>query len=842
MSQSVVDSRRACAGAEAAGVLREAQETQHSHDARAACQAGGAGGTHDAGTAVAAPGPRRQQGAAHAADACAAHHHAPGQASRTAPACRAHGNDGPLSADTSRHAHPGSADRHHDHGAHAHHHEGSTVCCGGAHTPRQTDFVAPAGTRAARFRIDAMDCPTEERLIRDCLGRIAEIRALQFNLMQRVLTVHAPEPDVAAIQQAIGSLGMQAVPLDADAAPPPPAPRRYWPLALALVCAVGAELIGWMPRAPAWLSDVLSLAALLACGPGVFRKGLIALRHRNLNINALMSIAVLGALLLRQWPEAAMVMTLFALAERIEAGALDRARDAIRSLMALAPEQATVRAADGSWREAPASQVALGAVLRLRPGARVPLDARVLAGQSDLDQAPITGESVPVPKGPGDALYAGSINQRGELLAQVTAGADDSTLARIIRSVETAQARRAPTQRFVDRFSAWYTPLVVALAAAVALLPPLLSGAAWGASIYRALVLLVIACPCALVISTPVTVVSALAAAARRGMLIKGGTFLENGHRLRCLAFDKTGTLTHGRPVLTERVALASADAARLDGLALALAQRSDHPVSRAIAAALQTAATGTPPVERFEALPGAGVCATIDGVRYRLGNRRAMAGLALEAALPVLSRLEAQGQTTTLLADEAGVLAVYGVADTVKPASREAIAALHAMGVRTVLLSGDNPRAVAAIASELGIDEAHGELTPEDKAAQLAARRARGAVGMVGDGINDAPALASADIGFAMGAAGTDVAIETADVALMDDDLRKLPAFLRLSRRTARRLRENIVIALGIKLVFLGLTLSGHGTLWMAVFADVGASLIVVANGLRLLGAAKGP
>ncbi len=695
-----------------------------------------------------------------------------------------------------------------------------------------------------------MDCPTEEALIRNKLGGMAGVAALEFNLIQRVLTVHHTLPSPEPVARAIESLGMQPVPLSTEAAqqvlPQSTASKPWWPLALAGVAALGAEAAEWLGLGLPWLPAVLALAAVALGGLTTYRKGWIALRNGNLNINALMSIAVTGALLLRQWPEAAMVMVLFALAERIEAASLDRARNAIRGLMAMAPEQATVRRADGSWDTVPAAGVAVGELVRLRPGERVALDGKVVRGQSALDQAPITGESVPVDKAEGDALFAGSINQSGELEYTVTAPASDSTLARIIHAVEAAQGSRAPTQRFVDQFARIYTPTVFAIALAVAVVPPLAMGGAWVDWIYKALVLLVIACPCALVISTPVTIVSGLAAAARRGILVKGGVYLEQGRHLAWVALDKTGTITHGKPAQTNHALLAE-DAPQARAIAASLAARSDHPVSRAVAAAAVADRIGTLPVDDFEALAGRGTRGKVQGVAYCLGNHRLVHEMgacspALEARLEALER---EGKTVVLLArvdgnGAASALALFAVADTVRDTSRQAIAALHELGVRTLMLSGDNPHTAQAIAAQVGIDEARGNQLPQDKADGIAAlagaAHARGGrIGMVGDGINDAPALARADIGFAMGAAGTDTAIETADVALMDDDLRKIPAFVRLSRRTSSILMQNIALALGIKAVFLVLTVLGMGTMWMAVFADMGASLLVVFNGLRV-------
>ncbi|MFV0284356.1 MAG: heavy metal translocating P-type ATPase [Castellaniella sp.] len=611
----------------------------------------------------------------------------------------------------------------------------------------------------------------------------------------------------------------------------------WWPLAASGAGALAAEAAHWF-EAPWAVSAVLAILAIAGCGLDTYRKGWAALRHGRMDINALMSIAVTGALVLGQWAEAAMVMVLFTLAERIEARSLDHARRAVQGLMQLAPDQASVRQADGGWRDIPAKAVSPGDLVRTRPGERIALDGQIESGRSAVDQSPITGESLPVDKAAGDPVYAGTINGTGELHYRVLAAAGESTLARIIRAIESAQSARAPTQRFVDRFARIYTPLVVLLAVAIAVLPPLLGLGGWTEWVYKALVLLVIACPCALVISTPVTIVSGLAAAARHGVLIKGGVHLEQGRLLRWIALDKTGTVTHGRPALTDTVALDTADPARSHALAAAMAVRSDHPVSRAVAQGLD-AGPAAAPVEDFEALAGRGTCGLVDGRPHFLGNHRLIheRGLCSPELEARLEALERQGKTVVLLADEHRALALYAVADTVKPDSAAAIRALHALGVRTAMLSGDNPHTVAAIAAQVGIDRAEGDLLPEDKLRIVGGLAEPGtAVGMVGDGINDAPALARADVGFAMGAMGTDAAIETADVALMDDDLRKIPWFIRLSRDTHRILVQNIALALGIKVAFLVLTVAGLGTLWMAVFADVGASLLVVGNGLRLL------
>lgn len=779
--------------------------------------------------------------------------------------CRGH-DEGKSPHATAGHADQGHDGHHHDdhdHSAPAHQHadaapghaHGADACCDHAHGDAVLQPAAAAATLTAgpgqllaRLRIGQMDCPTEETLIRKKLDGVDGVHALDFNLMQRILTVVHAEGALDRIVAAIKSLDMTPEPLaDGAAAAPAPAAKavNWWLIGGAGVLAALSEVSHYLD-APLLVTAALAVAAILACGVSTYRKGWIAVRNGNLNINALMSIAVTGAVLIGQWPEAAMVMFLFNVAELIEARSLDRARNAVRGLLDLAPETATLRQADGSWVEVPAASLQPGGIVRVRPGERIAADGIVVNGTSAVDQSPITGESLPVEKTQDDPVFAATINTSGSFEYRVTAAAGNTTLARIIHAVEQAQGARAPTQRFIDRFSRIYTPAVVAIALAVAVLPPLLWGQPWFDALYRALALLIIACPCALVISTPVSIVSGLTAASRRGILVKGGVYLEEGRNLKWLALDKTGTLTHGKPVQTD---LQDWDAAAPGPhpaalVAASLAARSDHPVSLAVANAARQAGSTLLEVEAFTALPGRGVSGQVGGQTYHLGNRRLMRELGVSsAALDArFDELESQGKSVIALSDGSRVLAVAAVADTVKPTSAQAIADLHGLGVRTLMLTGDNTPTAQAIARQVGIDEARGDQLPEDKLAAIESKLAPDIrVGMVGDGINDAPALARADIGFAMGAAGTGTAIETADVALMDDDLRKIGTFLRLSRATHRVLVQNIALALGIKVVFLALAVTGHATLWMAVFADVGASLLVVANGLRLLRAAPG-
>lgn len=710
---------------------------------------------------------------------------------------------------------------------------------------KQLDDNLAANLVRSQIRIAQMDCPTEEVLIRKKLSAMKEVVELDFNLIRRVLTVVHSKDAFDSVNAAIVSLGMTPELILGkvkDSAPPVNSTRYskdHIRLAVAVVLAIGSEVAHW-----SGISNViqagLALSAVCLSGLGSYKKGFVALKNFSLNINALMSIAVTGAFVIGQWPEAAMVMVLFNIAEIIEARSLDRARAAVSKLMEFTPDVASCVKSDGTLSVQKVQLVEVGSIVRARPAERIALDGVVVAGRSTVDQAPITGESLPVDKTIGDTVFAGTVNGSGEMDYRVTAQSDNTTIARIIHAVEEAQAVRAPTARFVEKFSTIYTPVVFLLALCVAFVPPILSGSGWHSWIYRALVLLVIACPCALVISTPITIVSGLVAAMRRGILVKGGVYLEEGRKLRWLALDKTGTVTHGKPVQTDFEVLGDLSEIEVRKVSVALASRSDHPVSLALAARGKKDGIHASSVVDFAAMPGRGVQGTVNGKPYQLGNHRWIEELGV-CSKELESRLEAiesQGKTTLLLTDGKSVQGLFGVADTMRKTSREAVSNLHSLGVKTLLLTGDNPYTANAIGAMAGIDEIYGNLLPGDKADVIEKKISvgQGCVGMVGDGINDAPALARADIGFAMGAAGTDAAIETADVALMDDDLRRIPWFIGLSRATHRILLQNIIFALGVKAIFLTLTALGMSSMWMAVFADMGGSLIVVFNGLRLL------
>jgi Zn2+/Cd2+-exporting ATPase len=570
-------------------------------------------------------------------------------------------------------------------------------------------------------------------------------------------------------------------------------------------------------------------------GPRIWR----AIRTRSLDINLLMAIAVAGAISLQQYAEAAAVIVLFAIAQMLEVRTLEHARRAISALLDLTPAEALVRDADGE-RRVHVDSVAIGTTIVIRPGEKIPLDGVVTAGESAVNQAPVTGESLPADKAPGDEVFAGTINGRGALDVRVTRARGDTTLARITYLVERAQAQRAPAQTVVERFARVYTPSMIALAIIVAIAPPLLLGGAWSAWIYRALVLLVVSCPCALVISTPVSIVAALTSAARKGVLIKGGVHLERTGAVRCVAFDKTGTLTRGLPEIVEVVPLNGVSASDVIALAAAIEHRSDHPIAHAIVRHAVDASIVALPGDGVTSIDGRGAQGRVGGRRVVVGNHRLFEERQL-CSPNVHQRLDAfnaSGRTVVLVARDDELVGMIAVADRPREHGRAAVALLREQGLESiVMLTGDSHGTAKAIAEELGIEEFRAELLPEDKLTAVSELKRRyGTVAMVGDGVNDAPALASADVGIAMGAAGSDAALETADVALMADELLKIPYAFRLSRATVRNIKMNLAISVLMKAAFIVAAIAGVATLWMAILADTGASVIVIANALRLL------
>ncbi|HYI16726.1 MAG TPA: cation-translocating P-type ATPase [Thermomicrobiales bacterium] len=693
--------------------------------------------------------------------------------------------------------------------------------------------------------IEGMDCADCAMTLERGVGRLAGVEEASVNFGAARMTVEYDRRsiDLPAIDRRIRELGYAISQPDREVESERSAlwrlvTRRDNLLALTAGVLTLAGGIGQLLSVPSSLSIAAYAAAVVVGGVPLARKGLRVLRTtHSLDINLLMTIAVIGAVAIGEWFEAATVVFLFSLGEALEGYAMDRVRRSVRSLLALAPPVALVRRG-AAEAELPVSEVAVGETVIIRSGERVPLDGVVVGGMSSVDQSSLTGESLPVGKEPGDPLFAGTMNGSGPLTMQVTRLAGDSSVARIIRLVETAQAQRAPVQRVVDRFARVYTPAVIAIATLVAVVPPLF-GASWIEWFSRALVLLVISCPCALVLSTPISIVSALSAAARNGVLIKGGAILERIGAVDTVAFDKTGTLTTGRPSISRVTPITAPDEAAVLALAATLERHSEHPLGRAVVQAAQDRDLNVDEATDERVIHGAGLIGVVNGVEYRIGSARLFDNAALGVDVTrAVSEIENDGGTAVLVGTADSIDGVIGFADTLRPDAMSALSALHAAGVRkVVILSGDREGAVDSIASAAGIDEARSGLLPEEKLAAIGELRERGGVvAMVGDGVNDAPSLAAADVGIAMGVAGTDAAVETADIALMGDDLRGLAATIRMGRRAKRIVTANIALSLGTKAIFLGLAVSGSATLWMAIAADLGTSLLVIANGMRLL------
>lgn len=691
------------------------------------------------------------------------------------------------------------------------------------------------------FKIEGMDCHEEVAILERRLKRLAGLEALDADVIGQRLRIKydAAKLTTGSIAEAVAQTGMRAWLEHEEPAPATASSTSRVRLLIFSGVAFAAGLVAPFVGVPSSIVWIPFVASIALAGAFTSRRALASLRAGILDINVLMVIAVGGAMALGEWTEAASVVFLFALAQLLEARAMDRARGAIRALMDLAPAEAIVHR-NGREQRVPVDDVRVGDTILVGPGEKLPLDGRVAAGDSYVNQAPVTGESLPIEKTAGDDVFAGTINGRGALDVVVTRLRRDSTLARIIHLVERAQAQRAPSQTFVDRFARVYTPAVLAIAVVVALAPPLLFNGSWSVWLYRSLVLLVISCPCALVISTPVSIVSALAAAARKGVLIKGGAHLERMASIRCIAFDKTGTLTHGRLHVVDVLPMDGVARTEVLRLAASLEMRSEHPIGRAIVAYAASAGITPVSVDAFQALPGRGAEGQLGGHRlvvgsHRLFEERGLCSPHMEAALDALTT---RGCGSVMVAAAGTAVGVIGVADEPRESARDTVALLREQGIQQViLLTGDQESAGRALAEFLDLDGHRAALLPEDKVTAVEElRRRHGALAMIGDGVNDAPALAAADVGIAMGVAGTDAALETADVALMADELLKIPYALRLSRATTRNIRANIAFSIALKGAFLVLAVTGAATLWMAVAADMGASLIVIANALRLL------
>jgi Cd2+/Zn2+-exporting ATPase len=690
----------------------------------------------------------------------------------------------------------------------------------------------------AVFRVEGMDCTEEVAVLERRLKPLDGMESVAADVMGQRLHVKydAARLSTSAMVEAIGPTGMRMwLEHEAPRTTGVDVRNRFALTAASaalMAAGVGGQALGFEA------ARAFFLLATAAGGVYPARRAWTAIRSRTIDINVLMVTAVTGALVLGEWFEAASVVFLFALAQWLEVRTLERARQAIRALVDLSPREALV-ARGGVEQRLPIEDVLVGDIVIVKPGDKVPVDGKVTSGDSDVNEAPMTGESLPVHKTVGAELYAGTINGRGALELEVTRIGPDTRLARIIHLVEDAQSQRAPVQSFVDRFARIYTPAVIAFAVVVAAVPPLVLGGEAVLWTYRALVLLVIACPCALVISTPVSIVAALSAAARQGVLIKGGAHLERLAGVRAVAFDKTGTLTRGELQITSVVPHGRATPDDVIRYAAAVESRSQHPVGKAIVAHALALGLDVPPAAGFLSQPGLGAVAEISGRRVTIGNRALFEARGMPPPMSdAVTAMQDRGESVVFLGVDDMPLGAIGLADQPRGTAREAIELLRANGIeRVVVLTGDQEGPTRTVASAVAVDDWRYGLLPEQKNAVVRSMRDEGRpVMMVGDGVNDAPALAAADVGVAMGAAGSDVALETADVALMSDELLKLPYALRLARATLRNIKTNVAVSLVLKAAFLVLAVTGTATLWMAVLADTGASVIVVANALRLL------
>ena len=687
--------------------------------------------------------------------------------------------------------------------------------------------------------IPDMDCADEERTIRKALSSLNSVCDLQFNLVGRKVTVYH-SGKTSTLLDAINKEGFGAEfveagrPIEDKALPA----WRIWIVAIASILVFMGGILHYI-GASGWLFKPVILAGVIVGGWRIGHKGLIAARRLRLDMNFLMSAAVIGAIIIGEWVEAGTVIILFAIAQLLESYSLDRSRRAIKGLMDLSPQTATI-IKDGLEKNIAVEEVEFGDIVLVKPGGKIPVDGKIVSGTSSINQAAITGESLPVDKTTGDIVYAATINGEGALEIETSHVAGDTTLDRIIQLVEEAQTQRAPSQSFVDKFAAIYTPSVVGIASLLAIAPPLLFGGGWSDWIYRSLALLVIACPCALVISTPVTIVSALAGAARNGVLIKGGAYVENLHKIPAIAFDKTGTITKGIPAVREIIALNGADKDLVISLAASIESRSEHPIATAIVRHAEESGINIAVPSEFKSIPGRGAYGILNGEKIFLGNHALIEDLGIcdQATEEKLSILENESQSAVLVATEDRVIGIIAIADEIRSDSASAVSELKNQGLGTIaMLTGDNHRTARAVGEEVGIEKIYAELLPRQKVEAINSMKSEfGTVVMVGDGINDAPALASSTIGIAMGAAGSDIALETADIALMSDEPSKIPWAYRLSRKAYGIITANIALAIAIKAIFVILAVMGLATLWMAVFADMGVSLMVIINGMRAL------
>ncbi len=689
------------------------------------------------------------------------------------------------------------------------------------------------------LKVEGMDCADKERIIRKALEGLESLSDIKFDLINERLTVRI-KADLEQIIKVVGKVGFKAVPINPKSKNMPQN-QGNTDMISTVISGIAAVLgiIMKLSHLPEPLIIGILSVAIISGGYKIAIKGIKASLSGVLDMNFLMTIAVIGAVAIGAWEEGAMVVFLFSLSHLLERRSMNRARRAISDLMNVTPKTALVIKGDEEIIT-DVEKISVGETIIIKPGEAIPLDGEVIGGVSSVNQAPITGESMPVEKKSGDKVYAGSLNNNGILKVKVDKPYSDSTIARIIHLVEEAQSKRAPIQLFVDRFAKYYTPSVVVVSILISVIPTLFFNQPFYSWFYRSLVLLVIACPCALVISTPVSFVSSLTAAAKNGVLIKGGAYIERAAHINAFAFDKTGTITYGKPILIDIIPLNNFSKEKILGLAASLEKYSEHPLAEAIINGIEGRGIRLQEVDEFSAITGAGVEGIIKGKKYYLANHSFFErrGICDGSVHRILEKVENSNQTAILLGTENNLYGLLAIADGVKQEAAKTITELKRIGVeKSFIISGDNHRTTEAVGKQVGSDAYYGELLPENKLEIIRDHKADGfRIAMVGDGINDAPALATSDLGIAMGTGGTDVALETADVAIIGDDLRKIPFLIRLSKQTMRIIKQNIFLALGIKAIFMILTFFGAATLWMAVLADNGVSLMVISNSLRLL------
>jgi len=697
-----------------------------------------------------------------------------------------------------------------------------------------------AKSQETTFVVHDLCCATEELKIRKRLESQPGIQNFEFNFVSHRLKIRHTCDERVILNQ-LKEIGLPG--FNERAAQPTrnrPHLRLLVSTGLSALLFLGG-LASELTSAPKGMAIAFFIGSMVAGGWHIGIRAFKALRTFSLDMSFLMTMASIGAVALGQYAEGAAVVFLFAVSLVLESVSMDRTRKSIRSLLSLSPLRATILR-DDSETTVPVEEIAVGDIVIVRPGERIGVDGEVVTGRSTVDEAPITGESMPASKLKGDPVYAGSFNQCGSLHVRTTKQATDSAIARMIHLVEEAQSKKAPSQSFVEQFARYYTPAIFGLAIVLALVPPILFDGLFTEWLYRALVLLVIACPCALVISTPVTLVSALTNAARHGVLVKGGKHLEVLSHVRAVAFDKTGTLTEGRPVVTDVVSLNTLSSTELIRIAAAAELHSEHHLADALLRKAEEEGISFSDIttEDFTSITGKGIRTKVDGKTYVIGNHQLMEelGVCSPAVENVLFGLERQGKTVVIVSDERQVLGVIAIADRIRPESSSTVGALHKLGVRrVVLLTGDNEGTASSVAGLLRVDELKAGLLPEDKLASVRELKSQwGSVAMVGDGVNDAPALAAADVGIAMGAVGSDTALETADIVLMADNIAKVPFSISLGRKALRIIKQNISLALAIKATFILLAVFGLTSLWLAILADDGATLVVILNGLRLL------